>query len=229
MKIPSPRPAGLFALVILLVAGCASAPTDQPFGHDRDYPARWPAIAARGRDITELSGAYANAGTLIAEDGTEQPIQLASLLTGQTTYRHPLPAAIQHAEVLRLTVELCPPSRRLFGTVQFAKMTVTPKQEPESHVELNDLFFLPRGISHSLELPAFNSSSGAMVVVFIAAQSGASMMPATDGSLIVRIEHSSAGMITIVPFASTSHCYARFLRIVPAPSAEAKPKEAGTR
>ncbi len=64
-------------------------------------------------------------------------------------------------------------------------------------------------------------------MVFIAAQSGASMMPATDGSLIVRIERSSAGMITIVPFASTSHRYARFLRIVPVPPAEAKPRDSG--
>ena len=187
------RTACLLALVCL-TAGCASTAS---FQKDKNYPVAWSDISTLGSDGRGLEGSYANEG--VATGDAKPAILLTSIL----------PAAIKigPTEAKIVSLKVVPGKPDSHGNSQ-ARLQITLQGDVRYHYECDctcvsgNVFYV--------------QSSGFGVIPYIVmggSQSNVTLTKAVDGSLIAKIDGSSAGLIFIVPVWGSSHAWARFPRV----------------
>ncbi|RFC43139.1 MAG: hypothetical protein DUW69_002259 [Verrucomicrobia bacterium] len=179
---------------VCLTAGCAST---APLQKDKNYPAAWPDLATLGSDGRGLEGAYANAG--VATGDAKPAILLTSLL--------PETAKIRPTEAKVVSLKIVPGKPDARGDSQ-ARLQITLQGDVRYHYEC-DVFCVSGNVFYV-------QSSDFGVIPYIAmggSQSNVTLTKAVDGSLIAKIDGSSAGLIFIVPVWGASHAWARFPRV----------------
>ncbi|MEI6107375.1 MAG: hypothetical protein WCR49_10225 [Opitutae bacterium] len=182
-------------LVIFFVAGCVSVPP--PLKRDKDYPADWPDLSLVGPKCVEINGPYANEGMVTVPGGAPQRITLAAILPYRDM-RLKYGQRENFEKAKAITLQVLP--KKSSGILEF-----TIEKDGRKLSGRTDCYFGNGALMYIAE-----SGGGSLLLAFAASQTNVWLTKAVDGSLIAKIENSSAGMILIVPFASSGSRWARF-------------------
>lgn len=181
--------------MMFIVAGCASVPP--PLKRDKDYPADWPNLSLVGPQCAEISGVYENEGMVTVPSGAPQRITLAAIMPYRDMrLKFGQRENFEKAKAVTLQVFL----KKSRGTLEFAI-----EKDGRKLSGWTDCYFGNGSLMYIAE-----SGGGSLLLAFAASQTNVWLTKAVDGSLIAKIEDSSAGMILIVPFASSGSRWARF-------------------
>lgn len=181
-------------LPLLLLEACTSVKA--PLQREPGYPPAWPDVASLGEECADLAGWYSNHGTAVDPEGVTQPVALTDIL---------LEAPAPDVESISLQVVTKRPPGR--GKNTFSRLRLGLEQvEPGEH-ELSDCFC----IDQALFCPGLNpSSSGGPGLGLIGGQQNVWLTRGADGTLLVRIESQTSGIVLVVPIHSRSRLWARF-------------------
>jgi hypothetical protein len=181
-------------LVMLLSGGCASV--TPPIEREPGYPDEWPDIASLDAQCAGLAGRYANRGTVLDQNGEALPIELTDIL---------LSGSAQVGDSVSL--EAVAKKKRASDKNTPARLLVGLGDQASDVEELSDCFC----IREALFCPGLHMSSvGGPGIGLVSGQQNVWLTRGVDGSLLVRIEHHTAGIVVVVPVRSQSRSWARF-------------------
>lgn len=179
---------------VLFLEACASMTPPQE--REPGYPSAWPDIASLGDGCVGLAGRYANLGTAVNPEGETRPIALTDIL---------LEGTAQDSDSASLEAVMKKPPKS--GAVTPAKLLIGPHGSTSYAQEISDCFC----IQQALFCPGLHMSSfGGPGFGMISGQQNVWLTKGADGTLLVRIESHTTGVVLVVPVHSQSVLWTRF-------------------
>jgi hypothetical protein len=198
----------------ILAAGCATV--ELPLVRDEVYPAEWSDISTLGAQCMNPDGTYSNEGIAVDKKGNRTPVMLTSLLERFDTRWEDRWAKTESVTISVVTKKLDDKGDS-FATLQvvlngdlndpvFEKYAAdfTDQNRLERCPCVKNTLVVGMRRQYSYGFPYLGVWMGEMVLW---------LTKASDGSLIVRIKGTKAGIALPVPYAKESFLWARFKKV----------------
>lgn len=186
-------------LNLLLLEACASV--NPPLERESGYPSEWPDIVSLGEHCADLAGQYVNHGTAVNPEGATRPIALTDILLDESV-----------SGMDSISLEAVTKGRPDPGKDSFARLRIGLDRQEPSERELDNCFCIDRALfcpglhATNIEGPGFGMIGG---------QQNVWLIKGNDGTLLVRIESHTTGIVLVVPVHSGSALWARFDKAPP--------------